>query len=157
MKRDMNLVRTIVLALEDSPAGFPPQNFGVEGYSKEVVRYHIYIMMEAGLVRGADVTTRGSKSPEAIATGLTWSGHEFADVARDLKRWQKAMELTKEKAGSITLDVLVRLLTSLVSSALGLQDVGNETLAPFHGLVHPTESAYVQLSKHSSGYCTEPE
>jgi hypothetical protein len=120
MKRDMNLVRNIVLALEDYPAGFAPRDFAVEGYSDEEIGYHIYIMMEAGLIRGADVTTHGSKSPQAITTGLTWAGHEFADAARDPKRWEKAMELTKEKAGSITLDVLAKLLTSLMSSALGL-------------------------------------
>ncbi len=73
MKRDMNLVRAIVLALKDYPAGFPPQAFGVAGYSKEVVGYHIHLTREAGLVRGADVTTHGGNGPEAIATGLTWS------------------------------------------------------------------------------------
>lgn len=120
MKRDMELVRKLVLAIEDNPTGFAPKDLGIEGHKKEEVGYHIYIMMEAGLIRGTQVTTHGSKSPEAIATSLTWAGHEFADAARDPDRWEKAMQLTKEKAGSVTLDVLVKLLTSLMSSALGL-------------------------------------
>ena len=48
MKRDMNLVRKIILALEDSPAGFAPKDFEVDGHNKEEIGYHIYIMMEAG-------------------------------------------------------------------------------------------------------------
>lgn len=118
MKRDMNLVRKIILALEDSPTGFAPKDFEVGGHKKEEIGYHIYIMMEAGLVRAADVTTHGSKSPEAIAVGLTWAGHEFADASRDSSRWDKAMQLIKEKAGSVTLDVLINLLKSLMSSSL---------------------------------------
>jgi hypothetical protein len=120
MKRDMNLVRSIVLALEGNAAGFAPKDLPIEGYSKEEIGYHIYIMLEAGLVRGADVTTYGSSSPEAIATSLTWAGHEFADAARDPKRWQRALEIAKEKAGSVTLDVLLKLLRELMSSGLGL-------------------------------------
>jgi uncharacterized protein DUF2513 len=120
VKRDMGLVRKLVLAIDDNPTGFAPKDFGLEGYNKEEIGYHLYIMMEAGLIRGAAVTTHGSKSPEAIATGLTWAGHEFADAARDPGRWEKAMQVTKEKAGSVTLDVLVKLLTSLMTSAIGL-------------------------------------
>jgi len=120
VKRNMDLVRKLVLAVEENPTGFAPKDLGIEGYNKEEIGYHLYIMLEAGLIRGTDVTTHGSKSPEAIATGLTWAGHEFADAARDPDRWEKAMQLTKEKAGSVTLDVLTKLLTSLMSSALGL-------------------------------------
>jgi hypothetical protein len=116
----MDLVRTLIHSIEDNPTGFAPNDLGIEGYNKEEIGYHLYIMMDAGLIRGADVTTHGSKSPEAIATGLTWAGHEFADAARDPDRWEKAMQLTKEKTGSVTLEVLVKLLTSLMSSALGL-------------------------------------
>lgn len=120
MKRNMNLVRKLVLEIEDNPTGFVPKDLAIEGYHKEEIGYHFYIMMEAGLIRGVDVTTHGSKTPEAIATGLTWAGHEFADAVRDPNRWEKAMQLTKEKAGSVTLDVLVKVLSSLMSSALGL-------------------------------------
>lgn len=120
MKRDMNLVRQLVLAIEASPSGFAPRDLVVDGYTREEIGYHLYIMLEAGLVRGADVTVHGAKSPEAIATSLTWAGHEFADAARNEDLWAKAMKLTKEKAGSVTIDLLMKLLTSLASSALGL-------------------------------------
>lgn len=120
MKRDMNLVRQLVLVIEAGPSGFAPRNLVVDGYSNEEIGYHLFIMLEAGLIRGADVTVHGAKSPEAIATSLTWAGHEFADAARDEDLWAKAMKLTKEKAGGVTIDLLMKLLTSLASSALGL-------------------------------------
>lgn len=120
MKRDMSLVRHLVLAIEASPSGFAPRDLAVDGYTHEEIGYHLHIMLEAGLIRGADVTTQGAKSPEAIATSLTWAGHEFADAARSEELWAKAMELTKEKAGSVTIELIMKLLASLASSALGL-------------------------------------
>ena len=116
----MNLVRQLVLVIEADQSGFAPKNLVVDGYSNEEIGYHLFIMLEAELIRGADVTVHGAKSPEAIVTSLTWAGHEFADAARDEDLWAKAMKLTKEKAGGVTLDLLMKLLTSLASSALGL-------------------------------------
>lgn len=120
MKRDMNLVRQLVLAIEASPSGFAPRDLVIDGYTREQIGYHLYVMLEAGLIRGADVTVHSANSPEAIATGLTWAGHEFADAARSEDLWSEAMKLTREKAGSVTIESLMKLLTSLASSALGL-------------------------------------
>jgi uncharacterized protein DUF2513 len=40
-----------------------------------------------------------SRGPELLLTNLTWAGHEFADAARDEKRWKKAMQSFERKAG----------------------------------------------------------
>ena len=82
MRRDMDLVRNLALMIEDHPTGFAPRSLQINGYTEEQIGYHLYIMMEAGLIRGADVTTHGSASPQVLATSLTWAGHEFADAAR---------------------------------------------------------------------------
>lgn len=120
MKRDMDLVRKLVLALEDHPAGYAPPDVQITGYTEDQIGYHLYIMMQAGLIVGVDVTTHGSTSPQVLATSLTWAGHEFADAARDSGRWNTAVELIRDKAGSATLEVLMKLLTRLISSSVGL-------------------------------------
>ena len=119
MKRDMELIRKILLAIEDSPTGYAPRDLAIDGYTAEQFGYHAHLMLEAGLVRGADATTRSS-GPNATIFGLTWKGHEFAEAARDESRWKNAMGIVKEKGGSITMDVLKDLLTSLMRSAIGL-------------------------------------
>ena len=120
MRRDMNLVREILLAIEKAESGFAPPDIQVQGYSEEIIGYHVYIMMEGGLLKGADVTVRGGKSPQAVPGRLTWAGHEFIDAARDSTRWNRALSLVGEKAGSVTISVLTELLASLMKSALGL-------------------------------------
>jgi Hypothetical protein (DUF2513) len=97
-----------------------PQQLEIEGYAADQISYHAFLLMEAGLVAGADVTTTGSSGPAARIIRLTWSGHEFADAARDEPRWQSAMGVVKEKCGSITMDVLKDLFLTLMRSAIGL-------------------------------------
>jgi hypothetical protein len=58
-----------------------------------------------------------SRGPEALLTNLTWAGHEFADAARDEKRWKKAMAVVREKSGSVTMSVLTQFLTYLMRTA----------------------------------------
>jgi Hypothetical protein (DUF2513) len=74
VKRDMDLIRQIALTLEDAPTGYVLDGISVEGYTDEEVGYHQYLMLEAGLGRGADTTVLGSTSPTALLTGLTLGG-----------------------------------------------------------------------------------
>jgi len=120
MKRDMDLVRLIVLAIEAEPSGYAPHPFAIDGHTDEEVGYHVHIMAQAGLLDGHDITSMGSKSPQAMASSLTWAGHEFADAARDDTRWSKAKDLAVTKAGSVTIEILTKILSSLMTSALGL-------------------------------------
>ena len=119
MKRDLNLIRKMVLAIEDAPTGRAP-DLKFEEHTAAQVGYHAYLLVDAGLARGSDVSTRGSEGPQARITSLTWAGHEFAEAARDDTRWRKAMGIVKEKGGTITLDILTQLLGSLMRAAFGL-------------------------------------
>lgn len=119
MKRDMDLVRSILMTVEEHQHGFAPRDVAFEGFTEEQIGYHAYIMIEGGLVEGADVTTRGSDSPEAIITRLTWAGHEFLESAREPSRWKQAKELIKPVGGA-SIAVWTAVLTDLVKKNLGL-------------------------------------
>jgi hypothetical protein len=118
----MDLVRKIVFAIEAQEHGFLRDELQIEGYTEEQVGYHVYLMMQAGLVEAAETTCLGSQSPEAQANGLTWAGHEFAEAARDEGRCTKAMTIVREQGGSVTIGVLQSLLTNLMARALGLAE-----------------------------------
>jgi hypothetical protein len=119
MKRDFDLIRKMVLAIEDAPSGRAP-NLSFEGHTLAQVRYHAYLLVDAGLARGSEVTSMGGEGPEALIANLTWAGHEFAEAARDDTRWMKAMGVVREKGGAITIDLLKQLLGSLMKGAFGL-------------------------------------
>lgn len=119
MKRDMELVRKILFALEEGEHGFV-RGVRIDGYTDEQVGYHAYLMKEAGLIRAADTTHLGSSSPEAQPSGLTSAGHDFVDAARSDTIWNKALTKIKEAGGSVTLSTLTGLLKRLVDEQLGL-------------------------------------
>jgi hypothetical protein len=115
----MDLVRTILLRIENSPSGWAAQPFGIEGFTREQVGYHAHIMKEDGLIEGVDVTSSQSQGPEAIPTALAWKGHEFLDLARDQKRWNQAKALIG-KIGSAPISVWMKILNDLVLKELGV-------------------------------------
>jgi len=82
--------------------------------------YHAYLLLDAALAKGADISSHGSKSPTALITSLTWAGHEFADAARDDTRWRKTRAIVIEKGGAITFELLRQLLTILMKGAFHL-------------------------------------
>ena len=45
MKRDMDLVRKIILAFEEHPSGTLPGIASIDGYETNVIAYHIHIMI----------------------------------------------------------------------------------------------------------------
>ncbi|MCJ2165600.1 MULTISPECIES: DUF2513 domain-containing protein [unclassified Pseudodesulfovibrio] len=114
MKRNMDLVRSLLFELEEHPDGYSPDNIEVDGYSEEEVGYHFLLMVEAGLIEGEEISDLGSSSPSAMPIRLTWYGHDFLDASRDSKRWKKAQGIFA-KLGGVTMDVAVKILTDLMS------------------------------------------
>ncbi|MDO9453367.1 MAG: DUF2513 domain-containing protein [Stagnimonas sp.] len=119
MKRDMDLVRAILLELEQHKHGNAPDNFALEGYPEEQVDYHVYLLMQAGLVEGHTADVSGSPSPIGVPHNLTWTGHEFIDNAREANIWQQAKEVML-KAGTGSFGVWQSVITDLVKKSVGL-------------------------------------
>ena len=120
MRRDLELIRKLALAAEDVPTGFVQDDIEIDGFSKEQIGYHAYLLVDAGLAKGLDVTTIVDTSPQWRILHLTSAGHDFAAAARDESTWKKAAVLVKDKAGGVTLDVLKQVLTSIIKNTLGL-------------------------------------
>jgi len=115
MKRDMDLIRAILLTIEESEHDYAPK-IEIPGYTQEQIGYHAILLKEAGLIEATEVSTMGSQSPEAIIERLTWSGHKFMDAARDKTMWNQA----KDKIGSATIQVWMSVLSALALKKLGL-------------------------------------
>ena len=113
MKRDMDLVRKILMDIEAESSGRAPREFRIEGYADEQVGYHVYIMIEAGLLDGCDVTSMDSRSPVGMAIAMTWQGHDFLDACRDDSRWSKAKGIVKTIGGATT-EVFKQVLTKIM-------------------------------------------
>lgn len=120
MKRDMDLIRKLVITIEDHPSGFAPSELKIEGHTEEEVSYHLWLMLQAGLIEGEDITYGGCNSPIAMATSLSWAGHEFASLARSDTVWNQAKTKIKDTVGSVSLAIFTELLKSIGKSIIGM-------------------------------------
>ena len=117
MKRDMDLVRKILLEIEKHPYTGGWIDVHLEEYTSEEVVYHLKLLAEAALIEAHDVSSHSGMDLRPVR--LTWEGHEFLDAARDDTRWNKAKE-TITKVGGISLEIVKLLLLDLMKTELNL-------------------------------------
>ncbi len=109
MKRDMDLIRKVLISLEErEDAGAGPLQ--IDGYDEPLISYHVMLLAEAGLIEATDMS--GSNSIEWMPERLTWSGHEFLDLARSDKTWAVAKS-RMASIGGFALDVMKALLIEI--------------------------------------------
>ncbi|MDP2758939.1 MAG: DUF2513 domain-containing protein [Sideroxyarcus sp.] len=118
MVRDWELVRNILSSMEarETTLGdLVPES--IEGYSPEVVSYHIYIMEEAGLIEAK--CFKSSDAPiRCIAFSLTWDGHEFLDKIKNETIWAKVKNQIKTKGLDLSFEVIKIAATKVIENAL---------------------------------------
>ena len=106
MKRDMELIRTILLNVENDRYEIGA-DVEVEGVSDVVCAHHVALIFDAGLAVG---DLRRSSSYGIVAASierLTSAGHDFCDGIRHDTIWNKAKEQIIKPGASYGLSVLV--------------------------------------------------
>lgn len=113
MKRDMDVIREIVLAVRDARSALG----GIEGMDRDVFAEHVRLLEEAGLVCAA-VQVVQQRTTAAVAYRLTWAGQDFADAITSDTLWRKAKDNVIKPAGSWTFGVLLDYLKAEIARGL---------------------------------------
>ncbi len=119
MKRDMDLARAILLAVEEKggPDGGSEIDIGFPEKTPEEVSYHVQLLHEAGLLQATDYSSIGDY--DWMPERLTWEGHEFLDAARNETLWNRAKSITLEKTGGLGFEsvkfALIQMIKGLLS------------------------------------------
>lgn len=119
MKRDMELVRRILLALEAHASGSAPTPFTIKGYDQDVIGHHVYLMAQGDLLTAAEVTAFGD-APIAIPGTITWKGHEFLDATRSETVWRQVRTVLKDKGVSLPFALVQELAIQVLKKLAGL-------------------------------------
>lgn len=123
MKRDMELVRDILIQVEEHDSRRPFQLTIEEGskFTQDEMNYHLQLMINAGLIEGKAQSFMGGGVLIHIR-GLTWQGHDFLDAARNDKVWEKAEETAESKGldlRSLPLEVVKDFLVESAKALVG--------------------------------------
>jgi len=120
MKRDMDLVRQLLLTIERDGTPELQDVPIVEGHDARLVVYHVRLLKEAGLANAMDVSTLDGE--EYIQIAMTWQGHEFLETVRDPEIWRKT-KTGAAKVGSFSIALIADLAKATITAkaaSLGL-------------------------------------
>ncbi|STR45695.1 DUF2513 domain-containing protein [Iodobacter fluviatilis] len=137
MKRNMDLVRSILLELEgrtpnltkNDDFGYNLEEVATElATDKNTLTHHLTLMFEAGLIDGWAL--RGLAHPpgkalrldsdyvfHVVPRHLTWEGHEFLDSVRDAEIWMYTKS-TAVSVGSFGFDTLKDLAKGFIKTKI---------------------------------------
>jgi hypothetical protein len=117
MKRDMDIVREILFAMEKADFTVN-RDFKLPKREDLEVNYHIGLMVEARLIEGIDVTAHGDPFSMYIPVRITWAGHDFIDAARSDKAWLKVRKSLAGVGGSVSFAMLKQMLEKAMADIL---------------------------------------
>ena len=114
MKRDMDLVRKILLAVEEENVFENDWRPEIGDHSPEEIVYHVELMKDAGLL---DIDIRrflDDSLPLIYLRRMTWEGHEFLDAARNESIWSQAKAKVLQTTGGLGFEALKAALSQLI-------------------------------------------
>jgi hypothetical protein len=121
VKRDMDLVRDLLLRLEQDPnldgtkwIHFTPADLEMAERSPKEIGYHLTMLIEEGFVKG-----KAGFEAIPIVFKLTWQGHELLDSIRDPDIWSKTKKRI-EGLASVSLKVVFAIAEAEIKRKLGL-------------------------------------
>ena len=120
MKRDLDLIRHILLEIEAHPGaeGLSSDGFQVEGVPAETVIYNLKLAHQAGLIEGLDLSD--FENFNLLNINLTWEGHEFLDKIKNETVWRQAKSKVKETAEGMSFEILKCALTEIIKKQLSI-------------------------------------
>lgn len=84
MNRDMELIRKILTTIATGPWSCPEKVL-IEGYSHEQVGFHLWLLHNAGFIKGMPQQNHGEGVSLDRVECLTWAGYEYLDKLRQVK------------------------------------------------------------------------
>jgi hypothetical protein len=117
MKRDIDLVRKILLAVEASDRPLDSTLIRISGYPAECITEHMRLLNEAGLIEGISAYSVEHRL-KWMELRLTWNGHEFLDAARNEGVWTETVSEVRRKTGAVPFEVLKGLLADAARELL---------------------------------------
>ncbi|MBC8719891.1 DUF2513 domain-containing protein [Ochrobactrum sp. Marseille-Q0166] len=118
MKRDMDLMRDLLLQIEELDQGFGSEvEIESRAHEPQVIAEHLRLLLEARLIDGDTVPDDEFPFDHVMPTRLTWAGHDFIGSVRDPEIWKKTKEGALSAKG-FTLDLLQDLAKGFIKKKI---------------------------------------
>lgn len=98
-----DLVRAILLAVEELPLGSRLAPTELQGWDSEEVGFHLKHMADGRLIEAEDMSTRRD-SVFFVAYALTWEGQRHLDRVRNPSAWKQIKEVVGQMELGLSLE-----------------------------------------------------
>lgn len=116
MKRDMELIRTILVQVEErnetNMDDLLPDPTDAE--AGERYGYHVKMLVDEGFLDGVDASSMDG--PNWLNLELRWQGHEFLSTLRDPTVWEKTKTVAG-KAGGGGVQIMAEIGKTIITEA----------------------------------------
>lgn len=127
MKRDMDLVRQILMQVEEADGPVPYADLVDSEHGMQVVVYHVNLMAAHGLLDAKTEYVMGKQGRFArggTVQSLTWDGHDYLEAIRNDGVWARTKEAIRASVGSTTMglikEVAVAVSKQTIMAGLGM-------------------------------------
>lgn len=117
MKRDMDLVREILLKIEEEYESTAIISLKIDNYDMSTVAYHCKMMYEAGLVSSYNAQNSNNKIYMFSVGSPTWEGNNYLDKIRDNSIWKKTKDTIASKGIPLIFDTIKTISTAFITAA----------------------------------------
>ena len=111
MKRDMDLIRLILLKIESSEYE-EIEDFNIHGYDLSSIKYNGELLLQAGLIDSFYEDSIG----ELCVGKLTWDGCDYLDKIRDNSVWKKTKDIIAQKGLPLVIDTIKTVSTAVIAA-----------------------------------------
>ena len=119
MKRNLDLIRNILFAVENSnsiDASLTLNSLSKLHEDQELILYHVFLLDDAGFIIGIIDKT----APYISIARLTNEGHDYLDTIRDDSIWKQTKSTLGKISGSASLEIVKTIASKLSLTFLGL-------------------------------------
>lgn len=119
MKRDMDLARKILFAIEKSTDDMNSSiQLPDDEYDTLHISHHVRLLKEGGLIHAIEASHSLHASIAWVPHSLTWQGHDFLDLIRDPQIWNEIIAVQDRFGIDLPTDFILELAASLLKGKL---------------------------------------
>lgn len=108
MKRDFDLIRKILLYVEENQKDYVEIIEQMDGYGNLTLMYHCQLLLDAGLLSGS-IGRVNTGEGHFVCKDLTWAGQDYLANIKNDTVWNKVKQTALEKGIDLTLDIIATL------------------------------------------------
>lgn len=111
MKRDLDLIRNILMEIEKQYDGTAIHNLQIDGYNQNIIANHCRLLYEKKLISDYKPFYADNKLYSFGVSDMTYEGYNLLNNIKDEKKWKKIRKIMLNNNKEKSIDNLIKYAT----------------------------------------------